>query len=138
MDYWAALSHADVPAAVRKRFGEMLYAKGHLSTPEFWHAEGRLAFWPRLKWKVEEITPLGCHEQLHVRYRSALVCFANTLRNPSLNPKTDCVWGPEVLTDEVADHELGCLSDVCHRQMCVRSSMHIQFQSQFLIMYDTL
>ena len=133
MDYWAALSHTAVPAAVRKRFGEMLYAKGHLPTPEFRHAEERLEFWRRSKWTVEDITPLDCHETLHVRHRSAMVCFADTLRNPSLDPKTDCVWGPEVLTDELTDHEPGYLSDVCHRQMYVRTSMHIRFKSRLSI-----
>ena len=123
MDYWAALSHASVPNAIRKRLGEMLHAKGHLPTPEFRHAEERLENWPRSKWKVEEITPPGCHETLYVRYRSAMVCFADTMRNPSLDPKTDCVWGPEVLTDELTDHELGYLSDVCHGQMYARESM---------------
>ena len=128
MDYWAELSHASVPTALRKRMGEMLHAKGHLPTPEFRHAEERLATWPRSKWTVEEITPPQCHETLHVRYRSAMVCFADTLRNPSLDPKADCVWGPEVLTDELTDHEVGYLSDVCHGQMYVRTPMHLRFK----------
>ena len=125
--YYELLSGPTVPAGLRRRMGQQLHANGHLKAPEFARAEARLKDWPRSPWFCEEVTPEDCHEHLTVRYRSAIVCFADTIRNPALDPTKDCVWGPEhpeVVTDEVLraqdPHGIGYVSDVCHGQMCAR------------------
>ena len=54
-----------------------------------------------------------------------MVCLADTLHNPDLRPETDCVWGPEVLEDELtraADPlRRGYLSEVFNAEWCMCS-----------------
>ena len=51
------------------------------------------------------------------------MCLADTFRNPDLRPEEDCVWGPELLRDEMTRshdrHNRGYISEVWHGEWCV-------------------
>ena len=51
-----------------------------------------------------------------------MVCAADTFRNPELRPEADCVWGPEVLEDELTKEtdtfRRGYISAVFHTEWC--------------------
>ena len=102
--------------------GEFLHERGFFDAPEFRRAEKRLDSWPASAWHKFEVTPSDCHERLFVRWRDPMVCLADTLHNPDLRPETDCVWGPEVLEDELtraADPlRRGYLSEVFNAEWC--------------------
>ena len=90
--------------------------------PEFRRAEERLDAWPSAPWYRDEVTPEGCHEPLYARWRDPMVCAADTFRNPELRPEADCVWGPEVLEDELTKEtdtfRRGYISEVFHTEWC--------------------
>ena len=121
-DLFDILSGPHIADGLRKRVGEFLFKRGFFETPEFRRAEERLATWPSSPWYKEEVTPPGCHEQLFARWRDPIVCMSDTFHNPELNPETDCVWGPEVIRDEVTraseDYGRGYISEVFHGEWC--------------------
>ena len=51
-----------------------------------------------------------------------MVCMADTLRNPELQPKTDCAWGPEIMEDELTRESdplrRGYISEVFNGEWC--------------------
>ena len=116
------LSGPHIAAGLRKRVGEFLYKRGFFATPEFRRAEVRLDAWPSAPWYRDEVTPEGCHEPLYARWRDPMVCAADTFRNPELRPEADCVWGPEVLEDELTKEtdtfRRGYISEVFHTEWC--------------------
>ena len=123
-DLFDILSGPHIASGLRKRVGEFLYDRGFFATPEFRRAEERMELWPASAWHKVQVTPEGCHETLSVRYRDPMVCMADTFRNPQLNPKEDCVWGPEVLKDVLTEDDdpfgRGYISEVFHGEWCAK------------------
>ena len=122
-DLFDILSGPHIASGLRKRIGEFLYERGFFATPEFRRAEERLEYWPASQWYKQQVTPTGCHEDLFARWRDPIVCLADTFRNPDLRPEEDCVWGPELLRDEMTRshdrHNRGYISEVWHGEWCV-------------------
>lgn len=121
------MSSPKVSYHMRRSVGAYLAKAGLLEKGEFKAAESVLRQWPDAPWQRKIITPTGCHQELAVRYRDALVLFAKTVNNPRWNVQADLVWGPELAEDDatrgdmpggVPEHPQGYLSDVCHGAWC--------------------
>ena len=121
------MSSPKVSYNLRRSVGQYLAKAGFLAKGEFNAAEAAVRKWPDATWHRKVVTPAGCHQQLTVRYRDALVLFAKTVNNPRWDVRHDLVWGPELAEDDatrgdmaggVPDHPHGYLSDVCHGVWC--------------------